>query len=614
MPSHGSIVPLCVFLLVGLGCTGQPPADGTAMFRGDARHSGDYGDDGIEQLGGVRWRFQTEGPVRSSPTVVGDWLFVGSSDGHLYALDRTTGSMRWNADVGSPVNSSPAVADGLVVFGSRGGAFHAYDAQSGAERWTVQTGDLIPWEWGFEGWDAYTSSPVVASSLVLFGAGDGVLYAVALASGVEMWRFETGGRIRSSPAVADGMAFVGSADGRVYAVDVVTGEERWRYEPDGVSLVSADFGFDRKSVLGSPAAADGTVYIGSRDGYMYALDQTTGEFKWRADHEVSWAMSSPAVVDGVVYSGTSDGAFVHALDAESGDELWRFDAEGYTWSSPAVAGNAVYIGDGGGSLWALDRETGDVLWRYRTQGPVLSSPTMAGGAVYVGSDDGSVYAFHGDGQRPELAVFWDDSLIPLTGQVSHEAIRSYFVEQGYELLDIAALGAFLEARIADAAPSAIVFAVDFLPLSVASEPSDTTLFRRYLDAGGKVVWLGLPPMVIARDPATLRFLVLDRDAGASLLGVPYSGMNFDTYGARATQLGQEWGVPAWWVSTYAIDVTDDIEVLALDEDGRAAAWVKDYGGPVGTGFVMVAAARVAFEELPAIRAVAEYGAVAGVGR
>ncbi|MDH3292528.1 MAG: PQQ-binding-like beta-propeller repeat protein [Gemmatimonadota bacterium] len=607
MPAHRALVRLCPLALLGLACSSQPPVDGVAMFRGDARHSGDFGDNGLERFGGVRWRVQTDGPVRSSPTVLDTRVYVGSADGQLYALDRGSGTVRWRADVASPVTSSPAVAEGLVVVGSRDGTFHARDAASGAERWTFETGDLLSWDWGFEGWDAYTSSPVVTDSLVVFGGGDGVLYAVALASGVERWRFATEGRIRSSPAIADGLAVVGSADGRVYAVDVVSGQERWRYEPEGVSLVSAEFGYDRKSIISSPAVVDGTVYVGSRDGYMYALDQRTGAFKWRADHQGSWAMSSAAVVDGVVYSGTSDGAFVHALDAGSGAELWRFVAEGYTWSSPAVTGQGVYIGDAAGTVWALDWATGTVQSSYRVGGAVYSSPAVANGVVYVGSDDGGVYALYGDGEPVHRAVFWDEAMRRLTGQASHEVIRAYFAEHGYDVVDADALGTFLEARIADGARSVVVFAMDHLPRSVAPEPSDTTLFRRYLDAGGKVVWLGLPPLVIARDPETQRFVGLNRAAGASLLGVGYDGLNFDAYGAQSTELGKAWGAPRWWVSSYAIDAPDDLDVLGLDENGHAAAWVRSFGGPEGTGFVILSAPRVPFEALPGIRAMAEYG-------
>ena len=588
-------------------CSGPPPTEEVAMFRGDARHTGVYETEGVDRMGGVLWRFQTDGPVRSSPTIVGRVVYVGSSDGHLYALNRDTGSQMWSVDVGSPVSSSPAVAHGFVIFGSRDGTFYAVDARSGRERWRFETGELVPWEWGFEGWDAYTSSPAAVDSTVLFGSGDGFLYSVELTSGRELWRFETGGRIRSSPAVADGLAFVGSADGWLYAVDLATGQQRWRGEPEGVSLVSADFGFDRKSIIASPAVVNGTVYAGSRDGYMYAFDQETGERKWRADHRVSWAMSSPAILGDVLYSGTSDGTFVHALDVGSGEELWRFVSGGYTWSSPAVVGSTVYIGDGRGRLRALDRETGDERWTFRAGGAVLSSPLVADGVVYFGSDDGGVYALHGNGSLPHRAVFWDGELRDYTLFQSHATTRAYFEEEGYRVLDAESLSEFMEERVGDGEPSVVVFAMDHLPSSVAAEPTDTVLFRRYLDAGGKVVWLGLPPMVLERDPESGQVTALDRGRASALLDVGFAAMNFDSYGAAATDLGTEWGAPTWWMTSYTIDVSPGIEVLGTDENGRAAAWVKSFGGAPGTGFVYLSGERRSLSELAAILEMAEYG-------
>jgi outer membrane protein assembly factor BamB len=576
------------------------------MFRGNAAHTGVYDADGPVNLGGVLWRFPTMGPVRSSPVAAGDVVYVGSTDGNLYALDRTTGAERWRVDVKSPVSSSPAVTRGLVIFGSRDGAFHAVDAASGAFRWRFDTGPLVPWEWGFEGWDVYTSSPVVVDSVVVFGAGDGVLYALDVATGGELWRFTTEGRIRSSPAATDGTIFVGSTDGRVYAVDLETGRERWRHEISGPSVRSADLGVDRKSIIASAAVAGGTVYIGSRDGYMYALDKDSGERRWRVNHEGSWAMSSPAVLENILYSGTSDGRWVHALDADSGEELWRFVGAGYTWSSPCLAGDVLYVGDGGGYLRALDRHTGTELWSYRVGDGVYSSPVVGDGVVLFGSDDGTVYALHGVGRQAHRAVFWDENLRDYTIFRSHLETRVYLEQRGYQVLNADGLGGFMEDRSRDGHPSVLVFAMDHLPASVATESSDTVLFRRYLESGGKVVWLGLPPMLLTRDE-TGRAIALDRTGATRLLGVDYGGVNFDFYASAPTDLGRRWGLERGWVSSYALDASDVIEVLGVDENGRAGAWVKGFGGPPGAGFVSLGSDHVTWEGLRAIYAVAEYG-------
>src|SRR4051812_8840597 len=63
-----------------------------AMFRGGATRNGVYGASPGQSLAGLQWRFMTDGDVISSPTVLGQTVYVGSGDGHLYALDRTAGT------------------------------------------------------------------------------------------------------------------------------------------------------------------------------------------------------------------------------------------------------------------------------------------------------------------------------------------------------------------------------------------------------------------------------------------------------------------------------------------------------------------------------------------
>ncbi len=600
--------------LVGWLACGSPPATEhpTVMFRGGPDHSGVYQTQGVDNLGGLLWQFETMGPVRSSPTIAGDMLLVGSTDGKLYALDRKSGQERWQVDVRSPVSSSPAVTRGLVVFGSRDGVFHAVESRSGRLRWQFSTGDLLPWEWGLEGWDVYTSSPVISDTIVVFGAGDGVVYALDIETGNELWRFATEGRIRATPAIADGVVFVGSTDGLAYALELETGRERWRFETQGFGMSSEEQGVDRKSIIASPAVAKGTVYIGSRDGYMYAVDQETGAQKWRVSHEGSWAMSSPAVLGDVVYSGTSDGRFVHAVDAETGEERWRFVGEGYTWSSPCVTANTLFIGDGAGYLRAIALDSGLERWSFRVADGVLSSPVVDDGIVFFGSDDGSVYALHGNGRYPHLALYWDKDFFRNTALFrSHLQTRVYFEQLGYQVLGADALGSFLESRIEDREPSVVVFAMDYLPPSVGAEPSDTVLFKRYLRAGGKAVWLDFPPMALVRND-TGGVMAFDRNRATTLLEVDHSDFNFDFYATMPTDLGRRWGLERGWVGSYSVAASDSIQVLALDENGRAGAWVKSFGGPPGSGFVSMGMNHVSQRALEAARSLAEYGIIGGI--
>ena len=94
----------------------------TSMFRGNPERTGEL--PGPVPMGRpeLRWRFTAGDDIDSSPTVAGDAVYVGSDDGHLYALDATTGAERWRFEVGGDVYSSPAVAAGTVYLGSGSGS------------------------------------------------------------------------------------------------------------------------------------------------------------------------------------------------------------------------------------------------------------------------------------------------------------------------------------------------------------------------------------------------------------------------------------------------------------------------------------------------------------
>jgi len=121
----------------------------------------------------------------------------------------------------------------------------------------------------------------------------------------EQWSYQTGGAVNSSPAVADGTVYVGSSDDNVYALDAADGTEQWSYQTGD-------------DVFSSPAVADGTVYVGSNDNNVYALDAADGTEQW-SYQTGSEVFSSPAVADGTVYVGSFNGR-VYALDAADGTE------------------------------------------------------------------------------------------------------------------------------------------------------------------------------------------------------------------------------------------------------------------------------------------------------
>ena len=604
--------------LMGWACTQPQHASSSAeaMFRSDPQHSGVYTTKAVSQFKAIKWAHKTNGPVRSSPAVTNDAVYFGSGDGYLYAVDLQSGEEKWRYKTGGAVHSSPAVVNGVVYFTSRDNCLYAVEAQSGKPVLKFQTGEPLPYLWGF---DYYISSPLVAEGILYFGSEDGHLYALDIRSGKPKWKFDAKSRVRSSPAMADNMIYFGDMSGYFYAIDRDTGAQKWRFASEGVKFNPAEFGYDRCAIVSSAAISGDLVTFGGRDGFLYALDRHTGAEKWRRDYEISWVISTPAIFNGVLFTGTSDGRFAHALDLSTGKEQWRFSATETVWSSPALADSMVYFGDGGGSFFAIDSRTGTEKWRFRTKDRIFSSPVIADGVVYFGSDDGYLYALTGSDtetsqtQQVRRAVFWEAS--PGFNWFRFgldEQIRDFFVREGYEKLDAKTLAQFMKDGIANKTPSVVVFAAHRVPATVVDDSSEAALLRRYLNAGGKVVFLGSPPLIYKRDPKTDQVVALDFSVPERILGVHYPGESAigvgGWYQSTVTAAGINWGwTRDWWVGGFAVEPEQVTTVLARDETGRASAWVKNYGGPEGTGLVQLWHKREGPDGFIAIKAVAEYG-------
>jgi eukaryotic-like serine/threonine-protein kinase len=556
-------------------------------FHGGAEHRGVYDATAGSVVQGIQWAVPTKGDIVSSPVIAGQTVYIGSSDGRLYAIDVTSGQQLWAFDAGSPVQSSAAVDERRVYFGARNGVYFAVNAGTGMLEWRFNTGKEIPLIWGHESGDYYVSSPVSADGVVVFGSGDGKVYALASRTGREIWHAQTQGRVRTSPAVSGGAVYVGSMDGRVYAFDLHTGRELWRYETEGVALQSADFGFDRRTIQSSPAVADGAVYIGSRDGGLYAIDAASGKLRWRASHGTSWIITTPSANDGKVYVGSSDGAFVQALSASDGKEVWRQKIGTVIWSSLAISGDRLFFGDRAGRICAVDRQNGELQWTFRTGDTILSSPAVAKNLIVVGSGDGHIYALRVGVAAVHRGVFADAAKVK-EATFGGELLSQYLEHRGYEALDSEKLAAFLRQRIADREPSVLVFASDAPDVLASSE----SLLVEYLKTGGKVVWPGIPPLLWPADPATGKragLKSLDWAATTRLLQVDHTRAIFDSRGVNATPVGRIWGLAEHWHDGWGIDPAGVTTVLGLDEWGLAAAWARNYGGPAGTGFVRVPA-------------------------
>jgi eukaryotic-like serine/threonine-protein kinase len=426
-------------LTILLAAVSAAVAQDAPMFRGDLQHSGIYNAVGVSKFERVKWRFQTQGRVVSSPAVANGTIYVGSTDQNLYALDLDSGNKKWSFATDGPVVSSPAVSDGVVYFGSYDGKFYAVDTANGQLKWKFQTGGerrysgkhlhgLQPAEETMpDPWDFYLSSPAVWNATVYFGSGDGNVYALDAAKGQLKWKFQTGDVVHSSPAIANGTLYVGSWDTYLYALDSATGKEKWRFKTGDDPVIHNHVG-----IQSSPVIADRVVYFGCRDSNVYAVDGNTGKQKWLFSTKGSWVNNSPVAYQGKVYFGQSLPGYFHAVDAQTGAVAFSLDTKVPVFSSAAIASGVLYFGTFDGKLTALDLESRKPVWVFQTEaskqnypamsntdgtinfgaiisqgfyddmvigvrkllsaGAILSSPVVVKNAVYVGSTDGFLYS------------------------------------------------------------------------------------------------------------------------------------------------------------------------------------------------------------------------------
>jgi len=236
-------------------------------------------------------------------------------------------------------------------------------------------------------WDITWAGSIYSKEWELASASGG-------SPGTQKWKFPTEDEIHSSPAIgSDGTIYVGSNDNNLYAIDPSNGSEVWRFESGG-------------SVHSSPAiGTDGTIYVGSYDNNIYAIN-LDGSQKWNfpTRGDVS---SSPAIGDdGTIYVGSFDSS-LYAINPD-GSRKWAFETEGILFHPPSIgADGTIYIGSNDNNLYAINSD-GSEKWIFPTEDDVGPSPAIGDdGTIYVGSSDNHLYALNPNGtQKWAFSIYY----------------------------------------------------------------------------------------------------------------------------------------------------------------------------------------------------------------
>ena len=269
----------------------------------------------------------------SSPVASNGLVYWGSGDGHVYALNSKNGELVWKFNTGSIVHASPVIAYGKVLIGNYSGDFYALDQHTGSEIWKfkavgsryfpnaefqkaalvndgvvyigsrdlnlyaldLKTGRGI-WNMQEKGGSWIIATPLIYGDNIYFGTSDTYkFYSLNKNNGRENWSIPIHTRSYGSPVVHNKMIIFPGFDGKLRGVDPDSGEEKWLFQ-SATSREKYDAVYDkqnnfRKDVgihnytpqseslllslgafINTPLLLEDTIYIGSMDGKLYAIN------------------------------------------------------------------------------------------------------------------------------------------------------------------------------------------------------------------------------------------------------------------------------------------------------------------------------------------------------
>lgn len=309
------------------------------------------------------------------------------------AMDRTdigrpVLSLRWRLELADRAEdpqpqefaSAAALDDsdpdqGRIFVGSHEGKFFALEARTGKLLWKKQLGSV-------------SSRPVLAAdaSLLYVGTDDGNVVALVPEDGTEKWRYPTRGPILESPVVSGDLLVVSNEADQVYALDRTTGKFRWHYKSDTPEE------FTLRGHAG--VVVDGElVYTGFSNGTLVALRAATGSVAWLTSLKGEGTRfvdvdATPALGGEHVYAVSSAGG-VYAVDRTTGLVRWRLPLAG--GGALSTDGEHLYVAAADEGIFAIDL-TGNVIWRQGTRGGgEPAGPVVSGDYLLYALSDAGLY-------------------------------------------------------------------------------------------------------------------------------------------------------------------------------------------------------------------------------
>lgn len=251
--------------------------------------------------GGELWRQDLNAPGTSSPTIVGDLVYVVSRDGRAWAIEMTTGRIRWTQVSTPPVSNfsggaGAAVSGEFAIFPFPTGEVLAAFPQGGLRRWsTVVTGQR-PGQAASNVSDI-AGDPVIDGDRVYVGNFSGRVVALALSNGDRIWT-ATEGAVGPVWPAGDSVFMVNDL-GELLRLDAGDGSAVWRVQLPGFEENRARRQKTRFVHYG-PILAGNRLIVASSDGLIRQFDPTSGALVGSIEIP-GGAASNPIVASGTLY-------------------------------------------------------------------------------------------------------------------------------------------------------------------------------------------------------------------------------------------------------------------------------------------------------------------------
>jgi outer membrane protein assembly factor BamB len=369
-------------LVLPLGAAVAQEAPTWSQFQGGPGHPGVLAE-GPGPPYRIRWTLPAPAGDSLSGAVVAGDLAVSVGNEAVYGIDVASGAIEWRVARGGGPLSMPAIGAG-----PRGRILVYLDGPGPNDAGAAPEGSLNPSTSSPPSGSASTTGPSPSPTGPDEQPDVSTLVAVSLADRTELWRTPLGETSRSGVTIDGNHAFVGDQGGTVYAISLESGMIAWSAEMDG--LVDSAVAVAAGKVIAVARNTDTAQVV------VAAFDEATGERSWPAlaIQANSTAGTAPSAGGGSLFVGSADRR-VRALDTQDGTELWATLALSLfsPASSLAFDDESVFAADIAGGLYRLDAADGGRLWSYHLNEVVLrSSPVVSGSSVLLGLGDGRLVA------------------------------------------------------------------------------------------------------------------------------------------------------------------------------------------------------------------------------